>query len=75
MRVDAANILVLVGRRKWQIFTTFHEMTVYLMILIKCTVLYSCKWYQSTGNIFTNMGVMSKSMDKIVETSGSLTVF
>ena len=45
------------------------------MVLIIWTILCSCKWYQSTGNIFTNIGVMSKSMLKIEEISGSLPIF
>ena len=45
------------------------------MVLIIWTILCSCKWYQSTGNIFINIGVMSKSMLKIEEISGSLPIF
>ena len=58
-----------------QIFTTYHEMTVYFMVLIIWTILCSCKWYQSTGNIFIDISVMGKSMEKIVEISGSLPIF
>ena len=45
------------------------------LILITCTIWYSCKWYQTTGNIFVNIGVMSTSIDKIVKISGSLAIF
>ena len=61
--VDATNIHVWVGRTKCQIFTTYHEMTVYFMILTIWTILYSWNWYQSTRNIFVNIGIMSRNME------------
>ena len=72
--VDATNILVWVGRTKWQIFTTNHEMTVYLINAIICTILYACKWYQSTGNSFVNIGNMSTNMEKLQTNSEFPTV-
>ena len=61
--VDAANILVWVGRTNWQFFTTNHEMTVYFMILIRWTISYACKWYTTTEHIFVNIGVMGRNME------------
>ena len=74
MWAAATNIVVWVGRTKLQIFTTNHDMTIDFIIAIICTILYTCKWYQSTGNIFLNIGVMSKNMDKIVENAEYLTL-
>ena len=71
MWVEAAYILVWVGHTKWQIFTTYDEMTVYFMILIRCTILYTSKWYKSTGNIFVNIGGMRRNMEKLEKNSES----
>ena len=65
MLVDEAYILVWVGRTKGQIFTTYHDMRAYFMILIRWTISYICKWCKSTGHIFVNIGVISRNMENL----------
>ena len=72
MRVAAAYILVWVGRTKSQFFTTNHEVTENFVIFKRWTILYACKWYKSTVDIFVDIGAMSRNIENFQTNSESL---